>query len=513
MKKLNKYCYTKSLVLASTLIIILLITSLTFALTLSNVNSIANDIVRDVGIVKSTYEGANDKVLFVFEETHSSIIGQIEIAIMLNRLYKDYSMRYIGLEGFFSDKGQLIPNFSNNPPFKVGQNIRPREDTIVQLLESGEISSSEMIAMIYDDIKVLGIENESEHDYEPPETAWSACTIYLYKIAASNLTNFQILRHNELAKQDDIMPLIEYTVGTNEFTKNIYAKLNKKGIILSVEEHVESIDKIIEKAKQMNTDVTHDDKNNILALRKFFQIASDRSTTMINNTLSLFEKSSNSPLSMIIGAAHTEKTIKLLQEANISFTIIRSNSLEKNLKIGDLSSEEYNRKLKVLSVDPEGRLGALLDCRRKPETVLDQTWFQSKSNLYYLTTIIARSFDSGEQPPFKKTLDTIIPQLVNVTIDQNSIEVINGEVIFSVEVIGNNQKPIKLWVRTKKDKKLAARTLEKRLSESLLNVQDIETKPSNLENPTDPVLERVSSDTIAKYSTDPSAIRSSTISG
>jgi len=36
----------------------------------------------------------------IFEETHISTLGQIELALMLYRLYRDQGMRHIALEGY-----------------------------------------------------------------------------------------------------------------------------------------------------------------------------------------------------------------------------------------------------------------------------------------------------------------------------------------------------------------------------------------------------------------------------
>jgi hypothetical protein len=476
---------------------------------------IAEDIATDVGQVMTSVEGNPDRVIIVFEETHDSPAGQIEIAIMLNRLYEGYDLRHMGLEGAIAADGVLDATWFHYPsPLRTGDLIQAREDVAVQMLEDGDINSMEMMALVYDDAEVVGIEKKEEYDTELPEGAGAATTIYLYKIAVPGLTQSEISQANDLMSQDKILEAVEFIISTDEYTEEMYARLSDPSVILSCEKLVELVDEIEAKAADVAADITSEDKANLKALRTFYQTCVDRSKTMVDDILSLLEQFPGAPLAMTIGAAHTEGMSDLFTDAGVSFAVIRPNSLAENREEGDLSFEAYDRKLLQLSVDPPGSLGALLDGRRKPPPAVGELWAQSKAEVYLLTTFIARAAAQGQPPPFDEALEDILPKLKNVTLMPDTIQVIENDVVFSVQALNNNSQPVQIWVRTRADKALAEKTLEERLFEALSNVHDKEP-PAEEPEPTEsePTLIRVSSDTIAKFSTDQAAIVNTTLGG
>ncbi len=84
-----------------------------------------------LGIVTKAVDSDPSRVIFLFEEQHDSILGQIEIAVMLNRLYAKHGLRHIGLEGYFPEKGPLKLAWVHRAPyFQAGQKITAREDVI-----------------------------------------------------------------------------------------------------------------------------------------------------------------------------------------------------------------------------------------------------------------------------------------------------------------------------------------------------------------------------------------------
>ena len=61
------------------------------------------DVSSGVGKVSSNNGSGTPKIV-VFEETHTSIAGQFEIALMLLRLHDRHGLREIALEGLTTDK-------------------------------------------------------------------------------------------------------------------------------------------------------------------------------------------------------------------------------------------------------------------------------------------------------------------------------------------------------------------------------------------------------------------------
>src|SRR5437868_12022464 len=62
------------------------------------IGEVARAISKDVGAVVTTNDGGYPRIV-VFDETHASRIGQVEIATMLVRLHDNYRMTRIALEG------------------------------------------------------------------------------------------------------------------------------------------------------------------------------------------------------------------------------------------------------------------------------------------------------------------------------------------------------------------------------------------------------------------------------
>src|SRR6267143_6012150 len=64
-----------------------------------NVGEVANEITNGVGTVQKTVATGEKGPIFIFEEFHTSRIGQLQIAVMLLRLHEKYGLKRIGLEG------------------------------------------------------------------------------------------------------------------------------------------------------------------------------------------------------------------------------------------------------------------------------------------------------------------------------------------------------------------------------------------------------------------------------
>lgn len=478
---------------------------------------IARDIVADVGEVSNVHEGDPKKVVLVFEETHNSRAGQIEIAIMLNRLYLRQGLKHIGLEGAVTAGGTLDMSWFR-PSLAANQTIGPREEVAVQLLEKGEISSAELMAFVYPDVVVHGIEKAEEYNVELPEAAAASEIIYLMAIAETSMTRDQIRKANELAagmeaareadKLQKVKEYIDYVIGTNRWAKEQYDKLSDPAIILSEEELVAILDAIEAKAAEVSADLRASDKENFRALKTFYETALIRSRTMVSNLLPLADKYQGTPVAVTMGAAHTAKVSQLLTASGVSYAVIKPLSLVTGDKRGDLSSVAYDRKLKGLSVGEKGSLGSLLDNRRKPPPVVGKLGFRSQADLMYLTTMIARAWDRGEPVPFNQTLSSVLPELQYVRLDTNSFIIRDGDVIFSVEAQTNDpSRTATIWVRTKRMRTGALeRTPEQYLFESRDRVKEAR-------DPSQPQLERISGDTIAVYGPTLAAVEGVKISG
>lgn len=486
----------------------------------ASVEQIARDIVADVGEVSSAHEGDPTQIVLVFEETHVSRMGQIEIAIMLNRLYLRYDLSHIGLEGAMAADGPLDSSWFH-PSLAVDQTLSPREEVAVRLLEEGEINSAELMALVYPDVLVHGIEKAEEYPRGLSDAAKRSTNLYLMAIAERSMTPEQIQEAERLLSEVEKAPdakkpqkaedFLDYVVGTNAWTKLQYSKLTDKTAMLSVEKLLAILDEIETKAAEVEVDLFEEDKTNFGELKNFYEARQSASATMALNTLMLAEKYPGAPVAMTVGAAHTAKVAELLKAEGASFAIVRPLSLATHDERGHLSSSAYDRKHKLLSVEEEeGSLGWLLDNRWKPRPVLSQIWFRSEAELRYLTTLIARAAHRGERVPFDQTLKSELPALKYVKLDRGSVKMIDGDVIFSVEAQTNDPaRPTRrIWVRTRATETPRDKTLEERLLEARERAKEPPMPPKP-----GPTLVQISRDVIAKFAPDQATIEQVTLGG
>src|SRR5262249_38516117 len=109
-------------------------------------------------------DGAVPAWLAVFQETHTSRIGQVEIALMLYRLHRDHRMRHIALEGYVSGTAVDAAWFHRIPgPPSVRQRVA------LQLLEDGEVSAAEFVALLFPDVALNAIEDPKLYSVEIPK--------------------------------------------------------------------------------------------------------------------------------------------------------------------------------------------------------------------------------------------------------------------------------------------------------------------------------------------------------
>jgi hypothetical protein len=191
--------------------------------------------------------------------------------------------------------------------------------------------------------------------------------------------------------------------------------------------------------------------------------------------------------------------------------VLRANSLAEGRDEGDLSFEAYDRKLQALSVDAAGSLGALLDGRKKPPPVTQQLWFQVKAKVYLVVTSAARAIAEGHSID---ELEGMLPAYDNITF--RPLRMDGDELIFEIETVDNNGDPITIYGRTVVNRGIAEQLLEDRLSEALSTVQSKEAPDRTSEESqevSEPTVTSLSSDTIAMFSKDPSAIEASRLGG
>ena len=160
-----------------------------------NVVEAANRAVVDVGKVGETASKGKKGPVFVFAEYHTSRVGQLQIAIMLLRLYELYGVKTIGLEGAMQSTKPLNGQWFHTAGGPTAKSFR--EDVAVRMVAEGEISTAEFMTLLFSDVETYGIELPAEYDVKL-EVKGSAQIHYLLAIAEQSLTQADIRRINEL---------------------------------------------------------------------------------------------------------------------------------------------------------------------------------------------------------------------------------------------------------------------------------------------------------------------------
>lgn len=467
-------------------------------------DALANAISADVGRVSASIVGDPEKRIIVFEESHDSRAGQIEIAIMLNRLH-DKGLKVIALEGALVTEKDLYPEWFHRLP-----NMKVKQEVAVQLLKEGEISATEFIALLYPDVKIYGVENTKEYSVVASENASLSLYSYLLAIAEKNMSQDQISKANQLYKQENYTEFYEFVTDASTCTKRWYGYFTNANRSFIIEEEISVLDDVKKGATLVNAEIDQNTKADFEEWIESFKIASNRSNTMVANTL-ISVKDANAPIALNIGAGHTSYVSELLKDNRVTYAIIAPNSLADTNDISKLNSSAYNRKLERLSVDESGMLGSFLDNRpksdnqRKPPPVIPKVFISSKSELYYITKLVARGAASGRTSPFG--LENEFSMLKYVKVNPESIKVIDNDVTFSAEILDDNNNKKTIYTRAhlveieEKEK-----TVEELLKEALNHVRDEKSLKEEKEDKSKG-LSKPSRDTLARHSPNPNSIK------
>lgn len=385
----------------------------------STLDAMAEAIEKDVGQVLKVEEGDPDRVIFVFEERHDSILVQIEIALMLNRLYTDYGVRHIGLEGLMLEEGQLDLSWAHwPPPYRPGQLITAREDVLVQSLIDGEIGGGELLGLVYDDVVIDGIDDAELYVAEVSPEVWSTPYTYLYNIALARMRTAELNKWKPLYDAGKYHEAQDYAMNTDSFTAEKYVRLQDNVNFASAEERLEMVDEIATMAKLVKAELPSGAATNLEEYRSYSKLFSKRTDVMVANALALSADNLGVPVAINIGAVHTERVVEFFTEAGVSFIVFRSQAQAEGSPIGLLSREAFDRRSEGLSTAPEGTLAALLDGRKKAQSIAEKGWYAAKEIVSALLQRFATEVARDEQQA--RTLEELMDEL-NDLIESGSL--------------------------------------------------------------------------------------------
>jgi hypothetical protein len=405
-----------------------------------NASAAARAISDGVGVVQKTSDNGSKGPVFVFEEVHTSRIGQLQIAIMLLRLHDKYGLKRIGLEGGIWSGRPLDSTWYQNVDGSGAKS--EKEDVAVRMVAQGEISSSELMAMLFPDVEVYGVEDVGQYG-QTPNTKGSPEVEYLLAISEKSLSSSDLHKVEALLKQKKNDQAFEYMLTADPWVKEQYDSLRKSSNVSS-EQLVGRLRGIQDKARQVGARISPQAEQDMASEIQFLTTASARSNTMVQNTLRIPGATGGVAVAMIVGAAHADRVAELLTQQGASFAVIRPVDLDS--KVGSMTAEEYERKAggKWARNNP-GTLGHVLNSHRKPPPIVERTTGQSYASMQLASVLLARGARSGGPFP-----DDVWPQLANLPglrVDRKSITKDGYDVIFRAWLKQDDGGEKEVWAR------------------------------------------------------------------
>jgi hypothetical protein len=405
-------------------------------------------IAKDVGKVVAAGQGRSNVSIVVFEEKHDSRVGQMEIALMLLRLQRQYGLQLVSLEGAMASKGNLPVAWFRNPSDN-SEMKRARQAVALRMLRDGEIGAAEFIALVRPQVQVRGNEIQSEYDVNPPEDGNPAGNL-LGGIALQYLPPAQIQKFSELMDAEKIEEARSIIVNSDPWVKERFQKLSGESE-RSTEELMPVLEEIRAKSAALNIKSDSAVDTQLNQLVHFYCVASKRSRTIVDLTQRMIAQAKAMSVALNIGAGHTPKVVELLKTAGISYVVITPLALATKSRAGDLTFDAYKRKQKLGSVDEAGLLGAILDGRKKLQPVVSEQSYQSKSEIFLASRLLAHAAAHGKL----RSLDELKGQLghlSSIKVDFDSIKLIDKEdqkrVLFKVTArtdANDATKTVTLW--------------------------------------------------------------------
>jgi len=428
------------------------------------VANLAKEIADGVGEVQQSIPGGAKGPVLVLEEYHTSRVGQLQVGVMLLRLYERHGLRLIGLEGALQSPQPLDGSWFQKAGGEAGQPLR--EDTGVRMLAEGEISAAEFMALLFGQVQVRGMEVEKEYGVLP-DSEGSPVAAYLLKIAEKKLTQSKIRKINSLITDGKQKEALEYIKNSDPWVRGQFEMFSQKSI--STPELANQIREIEDEARKLGVEVEPKVKDGLQKTLNFYETASQRSTTMTSYLVNLLGSSPTVPVAMTIGAAHSKEVMDKLRSGGVSCALLRPVAF--NPIFASLSLDEFERKngLKWARIT-NGTLGHILNGSHKPPPVIGTAIAQSYASAYMAVMLVSEAARGGMRVP--DDVQTQLAGLPGLQVDFGSFQQVDGyDVIFRMWLTGTDGQKREVWVRagTAETRELA-RTLEQKLLQAIADL-------------------------------------------
>jgi len=418
----------------------------------------AGQVATGYGTVVAVHEGRGTPVV-VFQEMHSSILQQAQIAAMLNRLYERFGLRAMGLEGACQGEFSVPANIRGT--YKPSTPLGEREDAAVQLLANGEISGPELLAVVYPDVNVEPIEKPELYPQDIALEDSNKLVVYLAVIALSYMPEQEQVRLLALAPEERVPALLDAIDGNPSTHQLLDARSNRACCDAS------SLDEIVTLAVERGVATRQDVEADLAEQRRFDAAACTRGKYMATQMISIVApkatKAGEAVVAIASGAAHSEIPEELAK-AERPYVVIRPAAYELDDDPSLLSYVDMERKDEELPVVHSDVLREALEGDRKYPPVIDHLWPRAELDVHMLTSRIAHEVADGGVPPFTEEALAGLP-LTCSRVVPDSLFVDKGEVVFAIDTLNENGAPVTIWVRAVVDQTAVEQALDQRLDQ------------------------------------------------
>ncbi len=403
--------------------------------------------------------------VFLVQENHLYVSGQIESAVMIHRLVRDYDLTLVGAEGAFPGTP------FDTTWFNAGLTPSQVRNQAVELLGEGEISQAELAAIVYPDyagvtiagdFSVFGIDDESY--YAASELADEAVGEFDVAMLYTAIALLDTTGKEQILALFDRMPEEEgpaLDAWREELLTLVYANHPDQAIrdwyastipelapcmSLGVIDEIAYMDvglQIIQ-SHQTTTESSWGISlaemiDHAEAQREFYVNAHEREITMIYEIEGWLADHPDQILLSVIGAAHTGWMEQTLEADGYSTVVLSSESLcDPGIAVG-LSDQAYINKTQSQSVDTFSGLGGLLSGTAaitgiKPGNVLEQPWFQADSESRKAALLATEGLRANPNATLQDIFSGV-PFIPGISVDLNSwVPVSPGRGVFSINI-------------------------------------------------------------------------------
>ena len=314
--------------------------------------------------------------VIILPERHDSRLIQAEFGWAMNILFEDCGINTIALEGMYH--GETMTGVK--PVFETE---KEKYEVLLSVLEQGNIKAPEFMYLAKNSF-VFGIENEAEYALKPTNNADNAINQSLLLSVMIDL-GYEVLE--PYLENDDIDFVA--ILALNPWTWETYEILCKG---LSLTDTIDRLKELEDKTwSLLNTRA----RSGFKELKEFYVTAYKRSFTMAENVYNRLVKN-NSPLVMVIGAAHTEDITAYFNEKNVSYYVFEPSGLNMAGIWSDLAYAEYEKKSEGESVFMNEQLVNFFEEGRNSRPTYDMEWIK---NQFAFTSLIGNLINNARPWP------------------------------------------------------------------------------------------------------------------